>query len=215
MSDAAQKTILIIDDHPVVAEGWGRIIRAHMPCRIVAAATALEGWRAWRRERPDMVVADLGLGANKVAGIRLVTRLRAMQPDLPILVFTMHQSAIIAQRALRAGANGLINKDSPPDEITAAFVEVARGGYYVDSRMARQLALMNVPGMRGENAQLTPREEEILGMLAEGLTYQDIAARANISYKTVSNVTLILKDKLGARSLGDLTVKAIRYFEAG
>ncbi len=208
------RRILVIDDHPVVAEGWGRIIRGFMPCEILTAATALEGWRAWRNERPDMIVVDLTLGDNKVAGIKLTSRLRSMDSATPILVFTMHRSAVFAMRALQVGANGFIHKDSPADEICAAFQEVSRGGYYVDNRLAKQITLMSVHGAAGEaQHRLTSREEEILSMIAEGLTYQEIAERACISYKTVSNVTLTLKEKLGAKSLVELVVKAIRYFE--
>lgn len=213
-AEAAPRRILVIDDHPVVAEGWGRIIRSFMPCEILTASTALEGWRAWRNERPDMIVVDLTLGDNKVAGIKLTARLRSLDPSTPILVFTMHRSAVFAMRALHVGANGFIHKDSPADEICAAFMEVSRGGYYVDSRLAKQITLMSVHGATGEaQHRLTSREEEILSMIAEGLTYQQIAERACISYKTVTNVTLTLKEKLGAKSLVELVVKAIRYFE--
>lgn len=213
--DAGERArrIVIIDDHPVVVEGWGRIIRARLPCEIVAASTALEGWRAWRAQRPDLMVVDLTLGDNKIAGIKLIDRLRMLDPDLPILVFTMHRSPVLARRALHAGANGIINKDSPSDEIMTALTEVLAGGNYVESRLATQIALMNVPGKRSTGARLTAREEEILGMIAEGMSYREIADRACISYKTVSNVSLVLREKLGATSLSDLVVKAIRYFE--
>lgn len=213
--DAGERSrrIVIIDDHPVVVEGWGRIIRAHIPCEIVAAASPLEGWRAWRAQRPDLVVADLTLGDNKIAGIKLIDRLRMLDPGLPILVFTMHRSPVLARRALHAGANGIINKDSPPEEILTALTEVLAGGHYVESRLATQIALMSVSGKRGTGARLTTREEEILSMIADGMSYRVIADRACISYKTVSNMSLVLREKLGATSLSDLVVKAIRYFE--
>lgn len=205
--------ILIVDDHPVVAEGWGRIIRAQVACEIASAPSASEGWRAWRQDRPDLMVVDLSIGKNKMAGIRLIERLRRVDPGLPILVFTMHRSPVLARRALTFGANGVINKDSPPAEICEAFAEVARGGNYVDSRLAMQIALLNVSRPGAGAPRLTGREEEILGMITEGMSYRDVADRACISYKTVSNVSLVLKDKLGAANLADLVVKGIRYFE--
>lgn len=207
------KRIVIVDDHPVVVEGWGRIIRAHLHCEIVAAATVLEGWRAWRANRPDLMVVDLTLGDNKIAGIKLIDRLKLLDPELPVLVFTMHRSPVLARRVLHAGANGIINKDSPTEEILAAMDEVLRGGHYVESRVAMQIALMNVPSKRSTTRRLTAREEEILGLITEGLSYRVIAERACISYKTVSNVSLVLRDKLGASSLSDLVVKGLRYFE--
>lgn len=205
--------VLIIDDHPVVAEGWGRIIRDRIPCEIQSAATVLEGWRAWRRDRPGMIVVDLTIGDNKTAGIKLIERFRRVDPAVAILVFTMHTSPILARRALQAGAQGIINKDSPAEEICEAFDEVARGGHYVDSRFARQIALLDVRGGASGRPRLTGRELEILGMITEGLSYRQIADRACVSYKTVSNVSLILRSKLGATSLADLVVKGIRYFE--
>ncbi len=205
--------ILIVDDHPVVAEGWGRIIRTKVACDIASAASASEGWRAWRQSRPNLMVVDLSIGKNKSAGIRLIERLRRVDPDLPILVFTMHRSPVLARRTLMTGANGIINKDSPPEEICDAFAEVARGGNYVDTRLAMQIALLSVARPGASAPRLTGREEEILGMISEGMSYRDIADRACISYKTVSNVSLVLKDKLGASNLADLVVKGIRYFE--
>lgn len=205
--------IIIVDDHPVVVEGWRRIIDAHLPCEIIPATSALEGLRAWRSTRPDLMVVELALGENKIAGIKLIDRMRMLDPELPILVFTMHRSPVLARRALHAGANGIISKDSPPDEILTALTEVLAGGNYVESRLATQIALINVPGKRNTHTRLTAREEEILGMIANGLSYREVADRACISYKTVSNVSLVIRQKLGATNLTDLVVKGIRYFE--
>ena len=212
-ASASPRRIVIVDDHPVVSEGWGRIIRATLSCEIEAAATALEGWRAWRSIRPDLMVIDLTLGENKIAGIKLIARLRSQDPRLPLLVFTMHRSPVLARRALLAGANGIINKDSPSEEILAALNQVMAGGNYIDSRLATQIALMNVSGRNGPQTRLTPREEEVLGMISEGLSYREIADRACISYKTVTNIALILRDKLDAPNLASLVVKGMRYFE--
>lgn len=208
--------VLIIDDHPVVVEGWERILRVNFPCEIATAASVIDGWRAWRNNRPDIIVVDLTFGDQKVAGIKLITRIRRMDPGIPMLVFTMHRSPILARRALEAGANGIINKDSAPSEVCTAITQVLRGDNYLDTRLATQIALMNVPGARSKTGtRLTPREEEILGMITDGLSYREIADRACISYKTVSNVSLVLKEKLGANSIGDLVVKGLRYFEGG
>ncbi len=205
--------VVILDDHPVVAEGWGRITRDSLPTEVIPAATPLQAFRAWRRERPDVMVIDLSIRDDKIAGVRLISRLRRAGAKLPILVFTMHRSPLIARRALQAGCNGLINKDSPAEEICQAFLEVANGGNYVSADMARKIALMNQPGMFSAKPRLTPREEHILRGIAEGLSYRDIAERAQISYKTVSNVSMTLKDKLGAGGFADLVGKAIRYFD--
>ena len=211
--DAAPLRVLIVDDHPVVAEGWERITRGRLDCTVIAAATPSQAWRAWRQDAPDVIVADLTMGDSKLAGIRLIQRLRAAGATLPVLVFTMHRSPIIARRALQAGCNGIIMKDSPSDEICEALREVAGGGDYVPADLARKIALMARPGGIDAGPRLTPREQDILRAIAEGLSYREIAERAGISYKTVSNVSQTLRDKLSAQSFADLVVKAIRHFE--
>ncbi|WP_199259790.1 response regulator transcription factor [Paracoccus binzhouensis] len=210
---AAPLRVLIVDDHPVVAEGWEWITRGRLECRVSAAATPLQGWRAWRREAPDVMVVDLTMGEARHAGLRLIARLRAAGAALPILVFTMHRSPIVARRALQAGCNGIIMKDSPSAEICEALRQVAAGGDYVPADLARKIALMERPGATPARPRLTPRETDILRAIAEGLSYREIAERAGISYKTVSNVSQTLKDKLGAQSLADLVVKALRHLD--
>lgn len=206
--------ILIVDDHPVVAEGWERIARISGACEVLSAATPLAGLRAYRESKPDLMVMDLSFGDNKMAGVRLISRLRRHDTRTPVLVFSMHRSPIIARRALAAGCNGFINKDAAPEDIHAAFVAIAGGGFYVSPPIATQIALLNRPGAGGAEVRLTTRELEILGLLAEGKSYREIAERLCVSYKTVTNVSHTLKEKLHASNMADLVVKAIEYFEA-
>ena len=214
-ADTPPLRVLIVDDHPVVAEGWERITRGRLDCEVMSAATPSQAWRAWRRDAPDVIVADLTMGERKLAGIRLIQRLRAAGATLPVLVFTMHRSPIIARRALQAGCNGIIMKDSPSDEICEALRAVTQGDDYVPADVARKIALMARPGGFDAAPRLTPREQDILRAIADGLSYREIAERAGISYKTVSNVSQTLRDKLSAQSFADLVVKAIRHFDHG
>ncbi|MTH77362.1 response regulator transcription factor [Paracoccus aestuariivivens] len=213
-SSARPLRVLIIDDHPVVAEGWDRITKGRIDCEVIAASGPQKGFRAWRHEAPDVIVVDLTMGDAKLAGVRLIERLRACGATQPLLVFTMHRSPIIARRALQAGCNGIIMKDSPSDEICEALAEVAQGGDYVPSDLARKIALMERPGSTLARPRLTPREMDILRAISEGLAYREIAEHVGISYKTVSNVSQTLKEKLGATSFADLVVKAIRHLQS-
>lgn len=205
--------VLIVDDHPVVAEGWEWITRGRLDCQVIAAATPSQGWRAWRRQAPDVIVMDLTMGESRLAGVRMIERLRAAHAPQPILVFTMHQSPLIARRALQAGCNGIVMKDSPSDEICQALREVAGGGDYVPSALARKIALLERPGATPPRPRLTPRELDILRAIAAGQSYAEIARAGGISYKTVSNVSQTLKDKLAAQSFADLVVKSVRYLD--
>lgn len=210
---SAPLRVLIIDDHPVVAEGWEWITRGRLDCTVIAAAGPAQGWRAWRQHAPDVIVVDLTMGEAKLAGVRLIERLRAAGARQPVLVFTMHRSPITARRALQAGCNGIIMKDSPSDEICEALRQVAAGGDYVPADIARKIALLERPGAVQNTPRLTPRELDILRAIAGGLSYRDIAERANISYKTVSNVSQTLKEKLAAQNFADLVVKAVRHLD--
>jgi two-component system invasion response regulator UvrY len=204
--------ILIVDDHPVVAEGWDRIARLSGACEVLAARTPLAALRLYREARPDILVVDLSFGDNRTAGLKLISRLRRHDPETPVLVFSMHRSPIIARRALEAGCNGFVNKDAPTDEIHAAFCSVSRGDFYISAPIATQIALLNRPEPGRKALQLTTRETEILGLLSEGKSYREIGDAACISYKTVTNTCYALKAKLGAHSMPDLVVKAIEYF---
>ncbi|WP_375594791.1 response regulator transcription factor [Algihabitans albus] len=205
--------VLIVDDHPVVAEGWGRIVRAAGACEVFSAHSPLTGLRAYREERPDLLIVDLSFGCNKFAGVKLIRRLRRHDPEIPVLVFSMHRSAMIARRALEAGSNGFVNKDAPPEEIDQAFRSLSQGECYVSADIATKIALLNRPGSTSAASALTPRELEILGFVAEGKSYREIAQEVCISYKTVTNTCYALRSKLNATNMPELVVKAIEYFD--
>ena len=205
--------ILVADDHPVVVEGWERVAAAAGPCTIVPAHSPLAAFAKMRTERPDLVVLDLSFGAGYMAGLTLLRRMRRFDTETPVLVFSMHRSALIARQALEAGATGFVNKDEPTEQIRAAFAAVLDGGFYLAPDMAQQIALLSRPRQRADT--LTQREVEILGYLAEGCSYRQIADRICLSYKTVANISYSLRAKLGARSLAELVIKGVQYFASG
>lgn len=204
--------ILVADDHPVVVEGWERVAAATGPCIVIPAHTPLSAFARLRSERPDLVVLDLSFGAGNMAGLTLLRRMRRFDTETPVLVFSMHRSALVARRALEAGATGFVNKDEPTDQIRAAFAGALSGDFYLAPDMAQQVALLSRPRQRTDT--LTQREVEILGYLAEGCSYRQIAERICLSYKTVANISYSLRAKLGAKSLAELVIKGVQYFEA-
>ena len=206
--------IIVVDDHPVVAEGWSRVTRHLSDCEIVYTATPLRAFQVSREQPTDLFVVDLSFGDERLAGIKYISRLRLHDRRVPVLVFSMHRSAVLVREAFRAGANGFVNKDASPEDISTAFTTVLSGGRYLAKDMATRLAFLDLstPGEPAP-AALTAREVEVLSLIATGKSYREIAQISCVSYKTVLNIGHALRTKLSANSLPDLVVKAVEFFE--
>lgn len=206
--------IIVVDDHPVVAEGWSRVTRHLSDCEIVYTATPLRAFQVSREKPPDLLVVDLSFGDERLAGIKYISRLRLYDRRVPVLVFSMHRSAVLVREAFRAGANGFVNKDASPEDISTAFTTVLAGGRYLAPDIATRLAFLDLstPGEPAP-AALTAREVEVLSLIATGKSYREIAQISCVSYKTVLNIGHALRTKLSANSLPDLVVKAVEFFE--
>ena len=201
--------LLIIDDHPIVAQGCSALLSSGAACEILAADSLLEGFRTWRAARPDIVIVDLSFNQRTLAGLSFIRRIHALSPRDPILAFSMHCDPIIVRRALSAGATGYLNKDAPPREIEHALDRIRAGRRYVASDLAADLALLPETETRDIRNDLTRRERDVLVLLARGRSYRSISAALGISYKTVANICSILKSKLEVDTLPELVVKAI------
>lgn len=203
--------VLLIDDHPIVLQGCRHLLEDAGICDMLEASSALAGYRLFRRHRPDVVIVDLALNGNGLAGLALVRRLRAQAARTPILVFSMHADPIIASRALEAGATGYLLKDTSAGDLLEAFDKVRRGQAYISHDLALEVVLLGTRGRSGAAADLTSRELQTLALLAEGRAYGEIADDLGVSYKTVANTCSQLKAKLGARNLAELIHRAIQY----
>ncbi|MCJ8144043.1 response regulator transcription factor [Ancylobacter sp. A5.8] len=203
-------SVLVIDDHPIVLQGCRRLLEDAGVERVLEAGTVLAGYRLFRREKPDVVIIDLSLQGNGLSGLLLVRRLRAQSSRMPILVFSMHGDPVIASRALEAGANGYVLKDTAPGALLEAFDRIRRGHPYISPDLAVQVAMLNA---RGDTplGDVTPRELQTLSLLAEGRDYTQIAEELGLSYKTVANTCSQLKVKLDAATLPELVRRAIQY----
>ncbi len=204
-------SVLLIDDHPIVLQGCRHLLEDAGVSDLMEAQTALAGYRLFRRKRPDVVIVDLALNGSGLAGLALVRRLRAQAARMPILVFSMHADPVIASRALEAGATGYLLKDTSPSDLIEAFEKVRRGQPYISHDLALEVALLGTRGRSGVMADLTPRELQVLALLAEGKAYGQIADELGVSYKTVANTCSQLKAKLGATNLAELIHRAIQY----
>jgi DNA-binding NarL/FixJ family response regulator len=201
-------TILVIDDHPIVAQGCRQLIEDAGLGTSVEANSSAEGLRAVHRFNPDVVIVDLGIDGNELAGLDLIERLRAGS-KAAVLVFSMHRDPIIVSRSLNAGANGYLVKDSAATKLVEAVRTVANGRPYLDHEIAMQLALHGPDKNKKLLADLTSRELQILTLLAKGKPYSEIAASLRVSYKTVVNASARLKTLLGAKTLPELIRSAM------
>jgi DNA-binding NarL/FixJ family response regulator len=208
-----KKTILIVDDHPLVREGLKIVIGQSSKFEVVGeAGAAREGLRMAEGLKPDLVLLDISLPDE--SGLELARRIRATLPDTRILVISMHAGIDYVTQAFKAGATGYMVKDSAAAGLQDALESIAKGDYYLDSSLSPRLVeeLIRAPQKetRIKDApyrSLTPREQEIMAMLAKDLTIKEIADQLFISPKTVENHRTRIMNKLGLRS----TLELARY----
>jgi two-component system, NarL family, invasion response regulator UvrY len=207
-------SVLIVDDHPIVLQGCRRMLEDVGVSEVLEARDAASGYKLYRRHNPDVVIVDLALQGSGLAGLPLVRRINAHDPQARILVFSMHSDPIIVARALQAGATGYAVKDTSSANLMEAFQKVRAGTPYLSNDLAVQVALVHAPSRQNPLGELTPRELQTLSLLAEGKPYGRIAEELNVSYKTVVNVSSQLKQKLDAGNLPELISTAVRLLSA-
>ncbi|CAM3196885.1 two-component system, response regulator [Ectopseudomonas mendocina] len=198
--------IMIADDHTIMRNGLKQLIEFDSRLQVIAEAE--NGGQVLERLRQidvDLLLLDMSMPG--ISGEDLISRLHGHYPKLPILVLSMHNEAQIAQRALRAGANGYLTKDHNAETLLAAINKVANGGRYLDPRIAEQLAFANAEPRDSGLDSLSDREFQILRLLADGLGVNQIAERLAISNKTVSTHKTRLMEKMGFSCNADI----IRY----
>ncbi len=207
MNDALQTiTVLLVDDHAVVREGYRRLLSQDPALRVVGeAAGSAEALDRERALQPDVTVLDIALPG--ISGIETLRRILARRPGARVLMFSMYQDAIYASRALEAGALGYLSKASAPELLVEAVRTVATGARYVGPDVQEALTLR--PARSAELiASLTSREHEILRLLFRGHTLGEIGEQLGVSAKTVANQQWSIKQKLGAGSALQLVLIA-------
>lgn len=199
---------LVLDDHPIVLKGCKAVLLEAGFDEVLEAATPLAGFQLYRKRRPELVIVDLAISGEGFAGLTFIRRLRVHDTRTPILVFSMHGEAVIARRALNAGATGFATKDSGPKAFLEAIDKVRRHQPYIDHELAVQVAMLGSRTGR-QASDLTARELQTLALLGEGKAYAQIADNLGVSYKTIANTCSTLKDKLKASTLQDLVRIAV------
>ncbi|WP_316213824.1 MULTISPECIES: response regulator transcription factor [unclassified Bradyrhizobium] len=205
----SEATILLVDDHAVVREGYRSVLQKQPGLRVIAEASdGAEAYRLFKEAKPDLVIMDLSM--REVGGIEAIRRIRQWDRDARILVFTMHENAGFAVQAIRAGAKGYVTKSSPPEALVQAARDVLAGRVAVSPDISHELALGRLAGETSAADVLTAREFEVLQMLLAERTTDEIANALHLSPKTVANLHSIIKDKLGVGSDIELVRLALR-----
>jgi DNA-binding NarL/FixJ family response regulator len=208
-----KKTILIIDDHPLFREGLKAIIGRNHRFEVVGeAGNGREGLQMARELKPDLALVDMSLPDQ--SGIQLTHELKNVSPKTRIMIITMHSKTDYIVKAFQAGATGYVVKESAAERLIKGLEYVLRGDYFLDSSVSQQVVkkLMASPAKDEKISDagygtLTPREQEVMRFLAEGLSRTEIAEKLFISPKTVENHRTNIMNKLGLHSTMDL----IRY----
>jgi DNA-binding NarL/FixJ family response regulator len=212
----ARKKILLVDDHPFMRAGLAGLIDRQPDITVCGeAGSPLEAFQAMEKTKPDLVLTDLTMPGR--SGLEFIKDLRAAEADIAILVVSMHDEIVHAERALRAGARGYIMKEAGGENLLTAIRQVLRGEVYVSPRMsARILEGLSGAKPRGSSSpieKLSDREFEIFQLIGQGKSTRDIAAQLHLSPKTVDVHRANIKDKLGVDDATGLIRFAVRWVE--
>lgn len=211
-----RKRILIVDDHPFMRAGLAQLIDRQPDMRVCReAGNPAEALQALAQEVPDLVLTDITMPGR--SGAEFIKDLLALHPGLPVLVISMHDESIYAERMLRAGARGYIMKEAGGEALLAALRQVLGGQIYLSGKLsARLLETLTGGQPRGSTspiAKLTDREFEVFQLIGQGKTTHDIAAQLHLSTKTVDVHRANIKGKLGITDGTALVRYAVRWVE--
>jgi DNA-binding NarL/FixJ family response regulator len=209
MADSIAK-LMLVDDHAMLRHGMAMLINLEPDLEVVAeAGDGAEALDKLKTEpHPDIVLMDVSL--KTLSGLEVIKSLHAVAPALPVLVVSMHDEAVYAQRALRAGARGYVMKQEPGEVLVAAVREVLAGNVYLSRQMhARMLNRVATGHPQPEPLinSLTPSEFEVLHLIGSGHSSQEIAKLLSRSIKTIETHRFNIRSKLNLKDGADL----IRY----
>ncbi len=207
--------VLIVDDHPIVRHGLGELIARQPDLEMCGeAADAAEALREVEANRPDVAVVDISL--NDDNGIELVERIRALYPEVKMLVSSMHDEKTFAGRAMRAGALGYINKRESIRKVVDAVRQVLRGEIYLSPQMAKTLlhrAAVGEPLDHDPIDTLSNRELEVFEMIGQGISTQQIARKLRLSPRTIESHRKNIKTKLNLPNSAQLSRSAFQWVQ--
>jgi len=203
-------SVLIVDDHAVVRQGLRQILASALPAaRIAEASNAEEALGMLLRGSYDLVLLDITMPGR--SGLELLRDIKYQQPDLPVLILSVHPEDQMGVRLLKAGAAGYVNKDCEPEEIIRAVNKVLAGGRYISDTLAERLVLdLQAQTGKPPHEMLSDREFEVLCAIARGKSVTEIARSLSLSVKTVSTYRSRILEKMNMKTNAELTHYAVR-----
>lgn len=210
------KKIFIVDDHPMMRDGLRQLIAGETDLAVCGEADdAPEALGQIDAVNPDLAIVDISL--RSTSGLELIKDLQVRKPDLPVLVISMHDESLYAERVLRAGGRGYIMKQEGGKKIMEAIRRVISGRTYVSDKMASNI-LDIFSGRRAETAspveKLSDREFEVFQLISQGLSTKEIADRLHVSVKTIEVHRVNIKQKLSLQTATELIHFAVRWMES-
>jgi DNA-binding NarL/FixJ family response regulator len=211
--EVKKKSVFIVDDHPLLRQGIALMINREQD--LVVCGEAADAQAALRQivgRPPDIMIIDISLSGPD--GLDLLKSIRAMYPTLPVLILSMHDESIYAERALRARANGYIMKQEATEKVLVAVRRILAGEIYLSDRMANKLLHQFVGGAPTDQnsrlASLSDRELEVFRLIGEGRGTRQIAEKLDLSIKTVETYQAHIKEKLSLQNGRELVQHAIQ-----
>jgi len=206
--------ILVVDDHPVVRQGLQFAVNRHADLEICGEASGEdEAIQKFRELSPEFVVVDVSL--DNGTGLDLIKELIAIRPDIKILVWSMHEESLYAERAVRAGARGYLNKAEAIDKVVLAIRSILDGKFFLSQETVDRMLCRTVGVPIGEDREpletLSDRELEVFEEIGHGVTTRQIAAKLCLSPKTVETYRENIKTKLNLANATELTRSAVQW----
>ena len=213
VSSTEKKRVFLVDDHPIVRQGLAQLIDNEPDLQVCGQGEDIyESLRAIRHAKPDLCLVDVSLKDGD--GIELLKEIMSADPDQRVLILSMHDEGLYAERALRAGARGYIMKQEAPPTLLSAIRKILRGDVYVSDGLSATLLRRMVGGKKKDAElpmdRLTDRELEIFRLIGGGATVREIAEKLFLSAKTVEAHREHIKQKLNLKSSAELLRYAIK-----
>jgi DNA-binding NarL/FixJ family response regulator len=206
--------VLLVDDHPIVRQGLALLIDREADLSVCGEAEgAYSAFHGIEKLRPDIVVLDISL--NGPDGLDVLKELRMKTASVPVLILSMHDESIYAERAMRAGANGYIMKQEATEKVLVAIRRILQGEVYLSDRltntMLQQYVRGSTPAKGSPLVNLTDRELEVFRLIGEGHGTRQIAEELHLSVKTIESYQAHIKEKLALRNARELVQHAIEW----